>query len=86
MDRDDTTKHPQIRYRRFPVKCIFIGVVGRPRSDKNLDGRIFLEIISKTYTIKKKEPRIRDLLMMLSSLLKSKMENGDNFMFLIWRK
>ena len=54
MDGDDTTKHPQMRSRRFPVKCIFIGVVGRPRSDKNLDGRIFLEIISKTYTIKKR--------------------------------
>ena len=73
MDRDDTTKHPQIRYRRFPVKCIFIGVVGRPRSDKNLDGRIFLEIISKTYTIKKRtaNQRFSD-----DVLINSEIKNG----------
>ena len=58
-----------------------MGVVGRPRPDKNFDGRIFLERISKTYTIKK-EQRIRDLVMMFSSIRKSKMASGDNFMFL----
>ena len=49
MDGDDTTKHPQMRSRRFPIKPIFMGVVGRPRPDKNFDGRIFLERISKIY-------------------------------------
>ena len=33
---------------------MFMGVVGRPRPDKTFDGRIFLERISKTYTIKKR--------------------------------
>ena len=58
-----------------------MGVVGRTRPDKNYHGRIFLERISKTYTIKK-EQRIRDLVMMFSSIRKSKMASGDNFMFL----
>ena len=31
-----------------------MGVVGRPRPDKYFDGRIFLERIRKTYTIKKR--------------------------------
>ena len=30
MDGDDTIKHPQMRSRRFPVKSMFMGVVGRP--------------------------------------------------------
>ena len=51
MDRDDTTKHPQIRSRYFLVKFMFMGVIGRPRSDKIFDGHIFLEGISKIYTI-----------------------------------
>ena len=51
MNGDDTTKHPQMRSRRFPVKSVFMGVVGHPRSDENFDGRIFLEKISKTYTV-----------------------------------
>ena len=54
MDGDNTTKNPQMRSRHFPVKAMFIGVVGCPRSYKNFDSRIFLERISKTYTILKK--------------------------------
>ena len=83
MDGDDTTKHPQMRSRRFPVKYMFMSVVGRQIPDKNFDGRIFLERKSKTYTVKKK-PRIRDLVMKFSSIRKSKMASGDNFMFIIY--
>ena len=46
MDENDTTKYPQIRSRRFPVKSMFMGFVGCSRPDKNFDGRIFLERIS----------------------------------------
>ena len=35
------------------MKSVFVDIVGYPRSDKNFDDRIFLEKISKTYTIKK---------------------------------
>ena len=34
-----------MRSRRFPVKLMFMGVVGRTISDKNFDGCIFLERI-----------------------------------------
>ena len=54
---DDTTKHPQMRSRRFPVKPMSMGVVGHLRHDKNFDGRVFLETISKAYAIKKKESK-----------------------------
>ena len=81
MDGDDTTKHPHMRSRHFPIKSMFMGVFGRPRPDKNFDGRIFLEIISKTYTIKKRtaNQRLSD-----DVLINSEIKNGKwrQFMFL----
>ena len=71
-----------MRCRRLPIQSMFMGVVGRPRPDKNFDGHSFLEKISKTYRNYKKPP-IRDLVTMFSSILKSKVESGDTFMFLI---
>ena len=68
IEGNDTIKHPQMRSRRFPVESMSIGIVGCPRPDKNFDGRIFLERISKTYTIKK--TRIRNLVMMFTSIQK----------------
>ena len=82
MDGDDTTKHPHMRSRHFPIKSMFMGVFGRPRPDKNFDGRIFLEIISKTYTIKKRTANQR---FSNDDLINSeiKMVSGDNFILLI---
>ena len=37
--------------RRFPVKAMFMGVVGRPIKTKNFDGRIHLEGVSKTVAV-----------------------------------
>ena len=54
MDGNDTTKYPQMRSRRFPVKPMSTGFVGCSRPDKNFDGRIFLERIRKKYTIWKR--------------------------------
>ena len=51
---DDKVKYPQTRSYRFPVKSMFMGVVGRPKIDKNSDGRILLDRVSKTRAIKKK--------------------------------
>ena len=34
---------------RSPVKSMFMGVVGRVRPGKNIDGRIFLERVSKSH-------------------------------------
>ena len=59
-----------------------MGVVGRPRPDKNFDGRIFLERISKTCTIKKRTTNQR---FSNDDLINSeiKMVSGDNFILLI---
>ena len=43
-----------MRSRRLPIQSMFMGVVGRPRPDKNFDGHSFLEKISKTYKNYKK--------------------------------
>ena len=51
MDGGDTTKHPQMRSRRFLVKSMFMGVVGRSRLDKNFDGRILNK--KEIYNLKK---------------------------------
>ena len=51
MEGDDTTKHQQMISRRFSVNSMLMGVVGRPRPNKNFDGRICLERISKKYII-----------------------------------
>ena len=59
MEGDKTTKHSQMTSRRFPVKPMFMGVVGCPRPDNNFDCLIFLERISKTHTIKKRESEIQ---------------------------
>ena len=73
VDGDDITKHPHIKSRLFAVKSMFMGDVGRQRPDKNFDGRIFLERISKTYTIKKRtaNPRFSD-----EFLINSEIKNG----------
>ena len=68
---DNKVKYPQTRSYRFPVKSVFMGVVGRPKPDKNVDDRILLERVSKTCVIKKKQ-YINDLVMMLSSILRSR--------------
>ena len=38
MEGDDTIKHPPIKYRYFPVRSMFMVVVGHPRRDKNFVG------------------------------------------------
>ena len=49
-------KRPKTRSRRFPIKIMYMGVVGRPRTvgERHFDGRIMLERISKTETVKKR--------------------------------
>ena len=39
----DTLPQPKVLSRRFPVKAMFMGVVGRPVPSKAFDGRIHLE-------------------------------------------
>ncbi len=43
----DVLKYPKILSRRFPVKSMFMGVVGNPIPEHNFDGKIFFERISK---------------------------------------
>ena len=43
-----------MRSRSSPIKSMFMGVVGRPKIDKNSDGRILLDRVSKTRAIKEK--------------------------------
>ena len=49
----DFIAQPKVRSRRFPVKAMFMGVVGRPDECKKFDGRIHLERISKRVEVKK---------------------------------
>ena len=49
----DTYKQPKVRSRRFPVKSMFMGVVGRPIAAKQLDGKVHLERISENKEVKK---------------------------------
>ena len=52
----DFVKRPKTRSRRFPIKIMYLGVVGRPRTvgDTHFNGRIMLERISKTSQVVKK--------------------------------
>jgi len=43
-----------MRNRRYPVKCMFSGVVGNPILEKQFDGRIHLERVSKSTLAAKK--------------------------------
>ena len=45
---DDAYSHPKMLSRRFPIKSMFMGVVGRPVAHRQFDGKIFLERVSKT--------------------------------------
>ena len=44
-------RKPKIRSRRYPVKIMYLGVVGNPQHDEegkiNFDGRIFMKRVSK---------------------------------------
>ena len=44
---------PKMLSQRFPVKSMFMGVVGRPIPYHNFDGKIFLERVSKKRYISK---------------------------------
>ena len=50
---DDKICHPKMLSRRYPVKSMFMGVVGRPLPHRNFDGKIFLERVSKRKFIQK---------------------------------
>jgi len=39
----DFIPQPKVRSRRFPVKAMFMGVVGRPIPEKQFDGKIHME-------------------------------------------
>jgi hypothetical protein len=40
-------RRPKIRSRRYPVKVMFLGVVANPQPEKNFDGRVLLECVSR---------------------------------------
>ena len=48
---DDFLLLPKMRSRRFPVKSMFMGVIARPREDRNFDGKILLERVSEEKTL-----------------------------------
>ena len=43
---------PKVRSRRFPIKTIFVGVVGQPLPEKQFDDRVHLERVSEKKEIK----------------------------------
>merc|ERR1712032_509552 len=50
----DSLATPKMRNRRYPVKCMYLGVVGNPIPAKQVDGRIHLERVSKSTMAAKK--------------------------------
>ena len=48
----DAIEMPKTQSQRFPVKSMFMGVVGKPRPDKNFDGKILFKRVSKNVTVK----------------------------------
>ena len=50
---DDWYAHPKMLSRWYPVKLMFMGVVGRPVPHRNFDGKIFLERVSERKYISK---------------------------------
>ena len=42
-----------MRSRRFPNKYMVMGVEGQPKSDKDFDGGLLVETVSKIHLIKK---------------------------------
>ena len=50
-DSECESKLPKMLSRRFPVKTMFMAVVGRPLAHRNFDGKIHLERVSKTRKI-----------------------------------
>ena len=51
---DDAIIIPKMRSRRFPVKTMFMGVVGRPREDKGFNGKIYLKRVSEEVSLQKR--------------------------------
>ena len=49
----DFIPQPKVLSRRFPIKSMFLGCIGRPRPDKGFDGKILLERISETTVVTK---------------------------------
>ena len=50
-DAEGELKLPKMLLRRFPVKTMFMAVVGHPLAHRNFDGKIHLERVSKTRLI-----------------------------------
>ena len=46
-DEADNLVRLKIRSQRFPVKCVFMGVIARPLLHRNFDGKILLERASE---------------------------------------
>ena len=50
-DEADKFIRPKMRSRRFPIKSMFMGVVGRPIHHRQFNGKILLERISEQFSI-----------------------------------
>ena len=48
---NDFIPQPKIGSQLFPVKSMFLPVIGCPRKEKGFNGKILLEQVSKTVTI-----------------------------------
>ena len=74
---DDAYIHPKMLSRRYPIKFMFMGVVGRPIPHRGFDGKIFLERVSKTkyITMCTAHTNFSD-----DALVNAEIKNGD------WRK
>ena len=70
----DFTPSPTMRSRRYSVKCMFLRCVANPRPEKNFDGRIHLERISKQ---KKTRQMTHHLCFSEDVNINNQMKNGE---------
>jgi len=47
----DFIPQPKVRSRRFPIKCMFLGSIDRPRPKYGFDGKILLKRISEKWKV-----------------------------------
>jgi len=73
---DDFIPQPKMRSRRYPIKTMFMGCVGRPRKDKNFDGKIFLERISETSLVTEQTRKTANQNFSDDVLVNSEIKNG----------
>ena len=76
---DENVIMPKMLSRRFPIKAMFMGVVGCPIPHRNFDGKILLEIVSEKVVVSNLSchQNFTDDVILNQAI---KMENGERYL------